>query len=93
MNEKANLPALLLIGVGALLMWAALTNRNPLTVVKAVLQGQKIPAAGPKVGAPSVGSNTKEPNTSPFPSTPALPPAGGNPWTLSYQTPQGTVSV
>lgn len=93
MNSKANIPAMLLVAVGALLVWCGLTDRNPLQTIKSVLSGGKLPAAGSASPKTPTGGNTQEPNTSPFPSTPALPPAGGNPFTLGYQTPQGTVSV
>lgn len=38
--------ALVMLGVGALMVWSGVTNRDPITVVKDVLQGKGVPTGG-----------------------------------------------
>ncbi len=42
----ANLPGMLMLSAGALLMWAAVTDRRPDVVLRAVLSGKDIPLRG-----------------------------------------------
>lgn len=43
---KLSVPTLLIAGLGILLIWSGITNRNPIEVVKAILTGQPIPGPG-----------------------------------------------
>lgn len=52
---KLSVPTLLIAGLGSLLIWSGVTNRNPVHVIKAILTGQPIPAAGGVLGS-AVGS-------------------------------------
>ncbi len=51
----ANLPGMLMLSAGALLMWAAITDRRPDVVLRAVLSGKDVPSRGSGSGAPRVG--------------------------------------
>lgn len=46
----------LALGIGLLLIWAGVTNRNPIEVVQAVVRGEDIPP----VGSLTVGTSTVE---------------------------------
>lgn len=43
---KISTPMLLAVGAGTLLLWAGITDRNPVEVLKAILKGESIPAKG-----------------------------------------------
>jgi hypothetical protein len=43
---KLSLPVLLTAGIGALLLWAGITDRDPLAVMHAILTSRPIPDKG-----------------------------------------------
>lgn len=43
---KFTMPMLLGLGIGTLLLWCGITDRNPVQVLKAIFTGQSIPVAG-----------------------------------------------
>jgi hypothetical protein len=62
--------------VGTLLVWGGITNRNPVAVLRAVLGGKDLPAAGSWGGAGN-WTITSTPVTGPTVSTPVDPTKPG----------------
>lgn len=59
-----NVIAFGMFAVGGLLMWSAVTGRNPLDVMKSVLDGKPVPPRGAP-GSPK--GNVQTPNGPPLP--------------------------
>lgn len=79
---KPSIPLLLTGGLGALLLWCGITDRNPVAVLRAILAGGQIPAKGSGSG-PLKPVPLIDPNAPPAPNA-TMPPPGTAPSTPPY---------
>lgn len=56
---KLTVPTLLMAGLGMLLIWSGITDRNPIAVLRAILTGQPIPTGHAPIGE-AIGEGIRE---------------------------------